>query len=185
MGPGKPYGQAAARVPYDPPPPRWLASSYTPGAEGLFPCPRTCTVKDSTTGHCYAGSNPVDDKCYCAAANVYTYCPPPLLPTTMTAPTATVAPSTTAALTTTAAPTTAPTPYSGCTGSSANLAAADCNAWQDLYDSTGGTELGFGIATTTALCDRAICHLVSLPPPPLSLTTAQALHGHLSASPTG
>jgi hypothetical protein len=34
-----------------------------------------------------------------------------------------------------------------CTGQSAGLAAAECSAWQDLYDKTGGTDSGVRNAT--------------------------------------
>ena len=55
-----------------------------------------------------------------------------------------------------------------CTGKSAGLIAADCSAFQDLYDSTGGKSIRFRI--TTVLTEPRTASSDSPPTPPYTRT---------------
>jgi hypothetical protein len=55
-----------------------------------------------------------------------------------------------------------------CTGTSAGLPAAECSAWQDLYNKTGGTDSG--VLNSTGVIEQ--CALSLTDPPTISSCTA-------------
>ena len=60
-----------------------------------------------------------------------------------------------------------------CTGTSAGLPAAECSAWQDLYNKTGGTDSG--VLNSTGVIEQCALSLTDPPPSHHALPTAPSL----------